>query len=262
MDNSTELTESERAQREIKLPAKVVVSLRAGAMLAVANVLCVIILAWAWMHVKGEAKVISVTGSARKVIQSDLIVWEGKVSVSNPDLQKGYDALKTSVDRTLAYLKQQGVPESATSVSAIWMKKNYGRDEKGNPTDKISSYELIQTVSVSSTNVQQVADVSRKITGLIKEGVVVESEPPQYLYTKLADVKITMLAEATKDATARAQQIASNSNAALGAIRDARMGVMQINPVHSNAVSDSGNNDTSSYEKEITAIVSARFELE
>ena len=36
---------------------------------------------------------------------------------------------------------------------------------------------------------------------------------------------------------------------------------MQINPIHSNSVSDYGNNDTTSLEKEITAIVSAKFEL-
>jgi hypothetical protein len=40
------------------------------------------------------------------------------------------------------------------------------------------------------------------------------------------------------------------------------MGVMQINPVHSTAVSDSGNNDSSSLEKEITAVVSAKFALD
>ena len=40
------------------------------------------------------------------------------------------------------------------------------------------------------------------------------------------------------------------------------MGVMQINPVNSNAVSDSGNNDNTSYEKEITAVVSAHFDLD
>ena len=247
---------------EIALPTKVIVSLRAGAVLAVANIVCVIILAWAWMHVKGEAKVISVTGSARKVIQSDLIVWEGKISVSEPDVQKGYDALKRSSDRTVAYLKGEGVSESAVSLSSIWMKKNFARDEKGNATDKVTSYELIQTVQISSGDVVKISEISRKITGLIKEGVILESQPPTYLYTKLADLKISMLAEATKDATARAEQIATNSSAKLGSIRDARMGVMQINPVHSNAVSDSGNNDTTSFEKEITAIVSARFELE
>jgi uncharacterized protein len=247
---------------EIKLPAKVVVSLRAGAILAVANVLCVIILAWAWMHVKSEAKVISVTGSARKVIQSDLIVWEGKISVSHPDLQNGYDGLKVATDRTIAYLMAQGVAQEGISLSSIWMKKNFGRDEKGNPTDKVTSYDLIQTVQITSSDVGRISEVSRKITGLIKEGVILESAPPAFMYTKLADLKISMLAEATKDATARAAQIASNSSAKLGSIRDARMGVMQINPVHSNAVSDSGNNDTTSFEKEITAIVSARFELE
>jgi|ERR1041384_5253644 hypothetical protein len=88
-----------------------------------------------------------------------------------------------------------------------------------------------------------------------------ESEAPKYLYTKLGDLKIAMLAEATSDAAARAQQIASNSRAKLGPIRDARMGVMQINAIHSNDVSGYGNNDTTSLEKEITAVVSARFEL-
>jgi hypothetical protein len=109
--------------------------------------------------------------------------------------------------------------------------------------------------------VLKVANVARTITSLIQQGVLVESLPPKYLYTKLADLKIAMLADATKDATARAQQVAINSGAQLGSIQDARMGVMQITPVHSNDVSDSGNNDTSSRVKEITAVVTARFSL-
>ncbi len=39
------------------------------------------------------------------------------------------------------------------------------------------------------------------------------------------------------------------------------MGVMQINPKNTMATSYEGVNDTTSYEKEITAIVTARFEL-
>ena len=91
---------------------------------------------------------------------------------------------------------------------------------------------------------------------------MIESAAPSYIYTKLADLKIAMLADATKDATTRAQQIAGNSGSKLGPILDARMGVMQINPAHSYETSDSGRNDTSSFEKEITAVVSARFALE
>lgn len=39
------------------------------------------------------------------------------------------------------------------------------------------------------------------------------------------------------------------------------MGVMQVNPKGVSATSAEGNNDTSSYEKEITAIVSVKFEV-
>jgi hypothetical protein len=249
-------------ERGVSLPAKVVVTLRAGALLALANVVCALIVAWAWTHVRAEPNVISVTGSAKKTIQSDLIVWTGRISVNNTDLAAGYDELKAAEAKSLGYLRDQNVPVESITVSAISTQKHYVRDEKGHDTDKVSSYELVQTVQISSSEVERVAEIARKVTELIKEGVLLESNAPQYHFTKLADLKISMLAEATKDATARAQQIAQNSGATLGAIREARMGVMQITPVHSNAVSDMGYSDTSSFEKEITAVVSAKFSLE
>ncbi len=44
-------------------------------------------------------------------------------------------------------------------------------------------------------------------------------------------------------------------------IRISRMGVLEITPKKSNAISDSGINDVSSREKEITAVVNASFEI-
>ena len=245
----------------VSLPARVIVSLRAGFVLAIANIVCVAILAWAYLHVKADAHQISVTGSAKKLIQSDAIVWEAKIFVNEPELAKAYDALKAATDKTLAYLRENKIADRDTKLSAIYVKKNLARDEKGNTTDKVSSFELIQTIEIASADVLHVADVSRRVTALIKDGIMLESQPPRYLYTKLADLKIAMLAEATRDATSRAQQIAGNSQATLGPIREARMGVMQIYAVHSDEATGSGVNDTTSYEKEITAIVSARFEL-
>jgi hypothetical protein len=72
---------------------------------------------------------------------------------------------------------------------------------------------------------------------------------------------INLLAEATKDATLRAEQIVNNANGRLGKLVEARMGVMQINPKGVTATSFEGVNDTTSYEKEITAIVNVKFEV-
>lgn len=247
--------------RTVPLPARVVVSLRAGAVLAIANIVCILIFSWAWVHVRAEPKTITATGSARKAIRSDLIVWTARISATDPDLQAAYERLKTSLDKTLADLKAQRIQASEIEVGSIQTLRHHERDAKGNELDKITSYELTQTVQVTSGDVDKISESARTVTDLIKDGVLLESEPPKYLYTKLADLKIVMLAEATKDATARAQQIASNSNAQLGAIIDAKMGVMQINAIHANDVSGSGVNDTTSLDKEISAIVTARFGL-
>jgi hypothetical protein len=249
------------SDRHISLPAKVVVSLKAGAVLAIANILCVAIFSWTWAHVRAEPKTISVTGSAKKVIRSDLIVWSAKVSVVDPDLTAAYDKLKADTDRTLAYLKQHNAADKEITVSAIGSWKRRQKDEKGNDTEKIAAYELWQTIEISSADLNRVSTIARNVTALIKDGVYLESSAPKYLYTKLADLKITMLAEATKDATLRARQIATNSGATLGSITQARMGVMQINALNSDEATGSGVNDTASLDKQITAVVSAEFSL-
>lgn len=249
------------SERQVSLPSKVVVSLKAGALLAIANVVCVLIFSWAWMHVRAEPKVITVTGSAKKAIESDLIIWSGRISATDTNLTVGYDKLKTSTDKAMAYLRGKGIAEKQITVSSINTTQHREKDAKGNPTEKIAAYELSQAIEITSHDINRVSAVSREITGLIKEGVLLESDSPRYIYTKLADMKITMLAEATKDATLRAQQIAHNSGATLGSIVEAKMGVMQITAIHDNDVSGSGVNDTSSFEKEITAVVNVRFSL-
>ena len=245
----------------ISLPARVIVSFKAGAVLAVSNILCVIIFSWAWSRVHAEPKAISVTGSAKKVIDSDLIVWSAKLSANDPSLQVAYASLKKSLDKTLAYLDARGIAGPQIEVGSISTSKHHSRDAKGNETDTITSYELSESIQVTGTDIAKIAGAARTVTDLIQEGVMLESESPEYIYTKMGDLKITMLAEATADATNRANQIAVNSGASLGPIVEARMGVMQINALHSSDATGSGVNDTSSRQKEITAVVSARYGL-
>jgi hypothetical protein len=126
---------------------------------------------------------------------------------------------------------------------------------------KVIGYSLRQEIEVASGDVEKVASVSREVTELIKQGLFVESIAPQYLYTKLGDLKIEMMAEAAKDAKARAQQIASATGNGIGTMRSARMGVLQINAADSNEVTGYGVNDTTSLEKDITSVVSISFEV-
>jgi uncharacterized protein len=256
-------------------PSRMIVSLQVGGIFfALANVICVAILAWAWLSVRLEPKTLNVTGSAKKQIDSDRIVWDGGLSAQDADLTKAYDKLKSSADKVLAFLKANGIPESDITFSQITTQKHFAKqivpqpEVNGTPqppaiidTDQVKDYLLTQSVEVSSTDMVKVPEVARSVTSLIKDGVEIDSGSPMFLYTKLSELKIDMLAEATRDATLRATQIITNANGRLGKLVEARMGVMQINPRGSSATSAEGNNDTTSFAKEITAVVEARFEL-
>lgn len=259
-------------------PAKnrMFVSLQIGGFFfALANVICVAILAWTYLDVKLEPKTIEVKGSAKKDIQSDLITWSASITARDPDLIQAYDKLKSDSDKVAAFLKDKGIPDKEVTFSSIGTQKVYhkevtaGQDGDSQKavqpvvveTSKIDNYVLTQTVTIESADMQRVPEVSRSVTSLIKDGVEIDSDSPQYLYTKLSELKINMLADATKDATTRAQQIVTNANGKLGKLVEAKMGVMQINPKGSSATSAEGNNDTTSFDKEITAIVDTRFEV-
>ncbi|MGE5390827.1 MAG: SIMPL domain-containing protein [Deltaproteobacteria bacterium] len=210
---------------------------------------------------KEAANSISITGSAKKQIKSDLAVWKGSFSASAPEMTAAYARLQESQDKVRKYLQDKGIANKDIVFSSISTNTRYVMLPNGQTSNQVESYELYQTVEIKSKNVDQITLLSREATDLINQGIEFQSMPPEYFYTKIADLKIEMLSLATKDAMKRAEQIALNTNSRVGALRSARMGVFQITPLYSNEVSDYGINDTSSLDKEITAVMTCEFQI-
>lgn len=212
-------------------------------------------------NIKGTGNTIIVTGSAKQEITSDLIVWTGSFHAKSPSLQDAYAELEQSKAKVQDYLIKQGVSKDKIVFSSIDTSTFYVYLPNGVMSSQIDYYELYQNVTISSEEIDKITEISRKVTELINEGVQFQSNPPQYFYTKIADLKVTMLAEATKDAKKRAEMIAENAGSKLGDLKYADMGVIQITPRYSNEISDYGMNDTYSLEKEITAVVHCEFKI-
>lgn len=213
--------------------------------------------------IKSQDQTITVTGSAKRRLRSDLVIWRSTVTQRGADVATAYKQLARQVPQVTAYLQKKGVPPAEIIVSSVTTRKVLGRNKEGvELPDVILSYELEQTIEIRSTAVDKIAQISREATELINEGILLESEDPQYLYTKLGELKIQMLAEASKDAKVRADQIAASTGSKIGKLRSARMGVMQVNPADASEISDTGVNDTTSLEKDIMAVVQSSFALD
>jgi hypothetical protein len=238
------------------------------AAMAIALVGSTFIAASAWQRVKTwRVNTIEVTGSAKRRIVSDLIVWEASISARAADRFTAYKDLKPQVDKTLAYLAAQGVKPDEIRVEAATTESLAETQVTGTGENRVEKtvdrgVEMTQVIQVTSTRVPEIERISREVTSLIENGVPVESGTPSYFYTKLGELKIEMLAEASKDARTRAERIlASAGHSGLGKLRQADMGVINVNPANSTQTSWDGNNDTTALEKDIITIVHVTFDM-
>lgn len=204
----------------------------------------------------------NVRGSARQRLTSDLGQWRIHVRVENPDLAAAYKALETSVERTRAFLGSAGFTDADLRLEAIDTSTFYERDAKGNTTRKIEGFGLSRTFFISTTDVKKIDRATGDVTKLIKDGVMVTSDPPEYLYTKLPELRVAILGEASKDARTRADEIAKNSGCRVGEVRSAIMGPLQVVRPNSTDVSAGGNYDTSTIEKDVTIVVTLSLSID
>ena len=123
----------------------------AGLALAAGLVMSSIIFGWFYSKTKKSDDAITVTGSAKKRISSDLVVWSAGVTAQASGLTEAYAQLSNSIPRIKEYLLSKGIPEGQMTVSSITATPQKRRDSEGNETSEITGYALQQQIEVRRT---------------------------------------------------------------------------------------------------------------
>jgi hypothetical protein len=210
-------------------------------------------------QVASSQREISVKGSARERVASDVGMWTVTVSGEGKTLPEAFEVLDGGAGKVAAFLREQGFADAEVVMEAIETKNHYATDEKGNATWRVEGYGLSRRVTVTSRAVGKMATAAGEVTKLIKDGVVVSSSKPRFYFTKIADLKVKILGEAAKDAMTRAVEIAKNSGGTVGGVRNVQMGVLQITEPNSTEVSGQGIYDTDTIEKDVSAVVTVTY---
>jgi hypothetical protein len=209
---------------------------------------------------------VTVKGLGQKSFDSDLITWRASFSRNAMDLKQAYADLNADVLKVKKFLASQGIKENEIVFDAADISKNYDNqyDENGNFKERVfRGYELSQSFEVQSKSVDLVEQTSREVSKLIDAGIELNSYSPQYYYTKLAELKIKMIEQATQDAKNRAETIATNGGGVLGKLTYASMGVFQITAENSSdEYSWGGSFNTSSKRKTASITMRLNYEIE
>ncbi len=225
---------------------------------------------------------IGVTGSAVKTIRSDLAVWSFSVSYTGYDEYKSlYRKLKPVPQAVEGFLKAQGLDGDEVQVGASQVIQEVESkevdckpQEDGCYTvvkDKIAlryktvsrlRYTVSRSFTVESAKVDRVTKASNAVDALFDQNIVVAGSELKLIYTKLAELRLELVKAASEDAFKRAELIAQPVGKRITMIEDGRLGVFQINAKNDPSISDVGNFDTTSLEKDVRAIVNATYRIE
>lgn len=233
------------------------------AIIGLALIVSTAIGAYSFYKVRSFDNALSVTGSAKKEVVSDIVKWRSNFSrvTTIATLRSGYAQMARDEKAVREFLVSKGINEEEITISPISMEEIYEyRPEGSEQTEK--KYTLRQQVTVDSKEVDKVTAIAKDIQSLVNQGIVFSTYTLEYYYSKLADERVSLLADAIKDAKARAERIAGASGKSVGQLKSASSGVVQVLPLNSVEVSDYGSYATGDIKKEVMVTVKASFTLE
>lgn len=204
---------------------------------------------------------LSVTGSASQDIKSDIAVWKAYYEVRSKDLKSGYAKIAADKKNVTEFLKANGLKEEDIKYTPISSYPVYKKLSNGYDSNDIDGYKLSQNVEVSSSDVEGLTKISQDVSTLVDKNVELSSNTVDYYVSNLDEIKVKMLAQATKDAKQRAKSMVESTGGHIGALNSAKMGVFQIVAKDSTDVSDYGIYNTNAKDKKINAVVNVTFTI-
>lgn len=226
------------------------------AVIAIAFIVTGFVVADAIRDVKASRDTIKVTGSAKHPITANLVSWTLSVDARAAEPQEASRVLRERVRAVQAFLEDGGVPDSAVTMPPVSTEET---TIAGEGRRRIPAFLLIQRFDIESEDIDRIETVSADVTDLLAEGVPVSAGELEYISTRLNTARIEALKKAMANAEERARTIVEGIGGELGSVRSAQLGVYQVTPRNSTEVSDYGINDTSSRQKDVTAVVSVTF---
>lgn len=176
------------------------------------------------------AQTISVTGSAQKNFESNIIKWTAEYARKSEDITQASTWLSEDREAVKAFLSEQGIPAKDIVFQSVNINKDYEYeyDNRGNSSRVFTGYSLSQYVVIESSELDVVEQAAREISSLLSQGIELTSNLPQFYYSDLESLKLDLIKEASANAYQRATNIASESDADVQGMQQADLGIFQI----------------------------------
>ena len=169
---------------------------------------------------------VTVKGLAEREVPADKVTWSIGTKVTGNDLPQLYESISYQTQKIKNFLLKYGLPEKEITVNPPSITDLEAREWGDNRRD--FRYIVNTTITVATNKVEEVNKAISKQAELLKQGVALGENYPQYEYASFQQMKPEKMAEAIKNAQKTADQFAEASNSSLGRILTADQGQFSI----------------------------------
>ncbi|WHZ19970.1 MAG: PUTATIVE PERIPLASMIC PROTEIN [Rhodanobacteraceae bacterium] len=177
---------------------------------------------------------VAVKGLAERNVKADIALWQIHFAETGDQLADVQARIEHDDAAVTAFLQKHKLGPDAIAFHHVQVTDRAARNF-GNEQYK-TRFVITGTIMVRTRDVDAVAAAAQDTGALIAQGVVLGNpdggfdEGPNYLFDGINALKPSMIAEATKNARAAAEQFARDSGSRLGGILRANQGVFEILP--------------------------------
>lgn len=173
------------------------------------------------LRAKDADRAVTVRGLAERDVTADLATWTISYSASSPSLAEAQDKVRRDTASIEAFFKELGFPADALQPT--------GANVTSSTYEGVTTFTVRQRLALRTTDISRAQRAVSRQFDLVARGVFLEEGSGMaYTFTKLNDIKPEMVAAATKDARAAAQQFAKDSDSGVGKIKDATQGYFEV----------------------------------
>lgn len=208
---------------------------------------------------------ITVKGLAEKPIQADSADWTIQVSVYGDTQAKALQGAVKTRGVVETFLAKQGFEKTAWTVDLEKIKPHYVEVYDPNYRRVRQGHEVHQNIRVVSNDLPKVKAANKAILQLRADNQPIISRSPKYLVSNLEDIKMSLIADATKNARRRAIEFVKQDGATVGVMKSAKQGTFSILALGGNGDGDNsygGVYDKSTVDKTARVVVTIVYNIE
>lgn len=203
---------------------------------------------------------ITVKGTAEKAIKADVATWYISINVNAKTIAEGLPLLKEKSDQLIKQFTSTGLFQQDQFQISDWNSFANYKPLKNGQNGPLIDYTLSESISATFNDVNKPDQLNKIINNLIVQGMKIDKGSTNYFASNIEQIKLSMIADATQNAHARAVEFAKSGGVEVGSMHSASQGVFDIRRADAISEGDGGGgNDTSSISKKARVVVTVEY---